>query len=311
VQPFVCRVQANRRRRVLRVNRLVEGLDGGPVDDAVRRRAGAPPARPEATQQGGGRDVRAHQADATEDFGQVEVGGADHLDALDVHELVVEHVASEVNLAGAAHDVAQVEAGRPQRHLGVADPVDGRRGHEREAAADTYHEPADRRVHLSVRPARHDVFEAADVLALLVAYRTPEQPGQRHDGVEDTLLRQDASCTASSLVRQAFGIAAPPGQQPGPARIVRRRWRCHGVPPLRSSGGSVGSDSRTRDMRPAVQQPAPVSHAVPTMRTPGTLTSASEVGSVPAGGRCAGGTTGGFAPVHGRTSFTVAPVRGI
>ena len=87
--------------------------------------AGAPPARPEAAQQGGGRDVRADQADPAEDLGQVEVGGADDLDALDVHQLVVEHVAGEVDLAGTAHDVAQVEPRRAQHHLGVPDAVDG------------------------------------------------------------------------------------------------------------------------------------------------------------------------------------------
>ena len=226
---------------------------------------------------------------------------------------MVEHVAGEVDLAGAAHDVAQIEAGRPQRHLGVADPVDGRRGHEREATADSDDEPAHRRVHLPVRPARHDVFEAADVLSLLVAHRTPQQSGKRHDGVEDACLREDAARAAPSLVRQAVGIAVPPRQQPGPVGGVRRRWRCHGGTSSAVVGriGRIGQPDAC-EARPAVQQPAPVSRAVPTARTPRRSRPATGRWISPGGGgRCAGGTTGGFAPLHGHTSFAFAPCRGI
>ena len=162
---------------------------------------------PEAPQQRGVGDVGPDEPDAADDLGQVEVGGPDDLDALDVDELMVEDVLGQQHLAGAADDVAQVEAGRAQDHLGVADAVDGRRRDEGEPAPDPDDEPAHRRVHLPVGPAGHDVVEPADLLAGLVPHRAAEQAGQRHDGVEDALGREDAARAAASLVRRAFRIA--------------------------------------------------------------------------------------------------------
>ena len=195
------------------LGRLGEGLDGGPVDDPVGRRAWPPPARAETAQQRGVGDVGAHQPDAADHLGQVEVGGTDDLDALDVDELVVEHVLGQQHLAGAADDVAQVEPGRAQQHLGVADAVDGRRRHEGQPAPDPDHQTAHRRVGLPVGPAGDDVVQPADLLAGLVAHRAAEEAGQRHDGVEDTLGRQDAARPAAALVRGAFRVAGATGEQ--------------------------------------------------------------------------------------------------
>ena len=81
------------------LGRLGEGLNGGPVDDAVGRRAWPPPAWAETAQQRGVGDIGSDEPDAADHLGQVEVGGADDLDALDVNELVVEHVLGQQHLA--------------------------------------------------------------------------------------------------------------------------------------------------------------------------------------------------------------------
>ena len=167
----------------------------------------SPPPRAETAQQRGVGDVGADEPDTADHLGQIEVGGADDLDALDVDQLVVEHVLGQQDLAGATDDVAQVEPGRAQDHLGVADPVDGGRRDEGESAPDPDHETAHRRIHLPVGPASHDVVQPADLLAGLVPHRAAEQAGQRHDGVEDTLGREDAPRSAAALVRWAFRVA--------------------------------------------------------------------------------------------------------
>ncbi len=113
--------------------------------------------------------VGAHQPDAAEHLGQVEVGGPDDLHAVDVDQLVVEDVLGQQHLAGAADDVAEVEPGRAQQHLGVADPIDGRGRDEGQPAPDPDDQPAHRRVDLAVGPAGDDVVEPADLLAGLVA----------------------------------------------------------------------------------------------------------------------------------------------
>ena len=44
-------------------------------------------------------------------WGQVQVGGADDLDAVDVHELVIEHVVRQQQLSTATLVVAEIHAG--------------------------------------------------------------------------------------------------------------------------------------------------------------------------------------------------------
>ncbi len=195
-----------------------------------------PPAtRTEPAQEGGVGHVGTHQADAPDDLGQVEVGGADDLHALDVDELVVEHVLGQQHLAGAAHDVAQVEARRAQQHLGVPDAVDGGRRHEGQTAPDPDDEPAHRRVDLPVGPARHDVIEAADLLTGLVADRATEHAGQRHDGVEDALGREDAAGAAAALVRVPIRVTGSAREQARRVGRAGRRWRGHGATSCGSS----------------------------------------------------------------------------
>ena len=46
------------------------------------------------------------------DGGQVEVGGPDDLDAVHVHQLVVEDLVGECHLARTRREVGEVEAGR-------------------------------------------------------------------------------------------------------------------------------------------------------------------------------------------------------
>ena len=50
---------------------------------------------------GWARDVHADQADPAEHGGQVQVGGPDHLDAVDVDQLVIEHVSGQHHLSRA------------------------------------------------------------------------------------------------------------------------------------------------------------------------------------------------------------------
>ena len=185
----------------------LKGWMVGPVDDAVGRRARPPPARAEAAQECGVGDIGADEPDAADHLGQVEVGGPNDLDALDVDELVVEHVLRQQHLAGTTNDVAQVEPGRAQDHLGVVDPVDGGCRYEGKATPDPDHQAGHGRVRLPVGPAGHDVVQAADLLAGLVSHRTAEKARQRHDGVEDALGRQDAARAAPALVWWSFRIA--------------------------------------------------------------------------------------------------------
>ena len=122
-------------RPVDRVGRLPERLDRRPVDDPVGRGQRAPAAWPQSAQQRGGGHVGAHETNTAEHFGQIEVGRPDDLHAVDVDQLVVEDVLGQQHLARAADDVAQVEPGRAQQHLGVRDAIDGRGGDEGQAAA--------------------------------------------------------------------------------------------------------------------------------------------------------------------------------
>ena len=111
-----------------------ERLDGGPVDDAVRRGKGTPATWPQPTQQGGGGHVGPHETNAPEHLGQVEICGPDDLDTVDVDQLVVEDVLGQEHLARSPDDVTQVEPGRAQQDLGMGDAIDGRGGDEGQTA---------------------------------------------------------------------------------------------------------------------------------------------------------------------------------
>ncbi len=126
---------------------------------------------------------------------------------------MVEDVLGQQHLAGTADDVAQVETGRAEDHLGMADPVDGGGRDEGETSTDPDDQTADRRVHLPIGPAGHDVVEPADLLAGLVPHRSTQKAGQRHDGVEDAFGREDATRAPTALVGLAFRIAGTTGDQ--------------------------------------------------------------------------------------------------
>ena len=89
----------------------------------------------------------------------------------------------------------------------MADPVNGRGRHEGQAATNPDHQTAHRRVGLSIGPTGNDVIQPADLLAGLVPHRAAEKAGQRHDGVEDTLGREDPARPAPALVWGAFRVA--------------------------------------------------------------------------------------------------------
>ena len=87
-----------------------ERLDRRPVDHLRRRRDRAQAARAEAAQQRLHADVDADEPHDVTDVRQVEVRGAHDAHAVDVDQLVVDHVPGERHLAVARHEVAQVDA---------------------------------------------------------------------------------------------------------------------------------------------------------------------------------------------------------
>ena len=209
MESLIRRLEAHLRGRAADVlGRVGKGLNGGPVDDPIGCRAWSPPAWAETTEECGVGDVGSDESDTTDHLGQVEVGGTNDLDPLDVNQLVVEHVLCQQHLARAANDVTQVEPGRTQDHLGLADPVDGGCRDEGEAATHPDHQAADRRVGLPVGPAGDNVVQTADLLPGLVAHRATQKAGQRHNGIKDTLGCQDAARAAAALVRPAICVAA-------------------------------------------------------------------------------------------------------
>ncbi len=184
LQSFVRRLETHLGRGPGLAGRLSEGLDGRPVDHAVRRGTWAPTTRPETPKERGIRHVGADQADATDGLGQVQIGRPNDLDALHIDELVIQHVFGQEHFVRSAHHVAQIEPARAQQHFRVANPVDRGGRHEGFAAPDLDDQPTHRWVDLPIRPSGHDIFEAADFLAALVAHRPTQKAGQRHDGIE-------------------------------------------------------------------------------------------------------------------------------
>ena len=100
-QPVQVLVGPRQAHRLAGVILLGEGLDGGPVDDPVRRGHAAPASGTQPAQQGGEPDVGPHQAHHVVQPGQVQVGGPEHAHAVHVDHLVVDHVVVERHLARA------------------------------------------------------------------------------------------------------------------------------------------------------------------------------------------------------------------
>ena len=89
-----------------------EGLQIGPVDRSVGRRA-APSLGQQAARVGPKPDIDSSELPSVGQPEEIDVGGTDDLHALDVHQLAVEHIPGQ-------RDVALVPHGRRDQHLGVA-----------------------------------------------------------------------------------------------------------------------------------------------------------------------------------------------
>ena len=166
--------------------RLVpEGLDRRPVDHPLGRRARAEPGRAEPAEEGVHADVDADQPDPAVDGGEVEVGGPDHLDTVDVDHLVVEDVPGEHHLAGPPDEVAQVDPRAAQDHPGVVELGDEAGVEVDDPAAHPDHEPVDRRVVLVPRDPGDEVDQLADLLAVEQPDRAADQPGEGDDRLPD------------------------------------------------------------------------------------------------------------------------------
>lgn len=116
-------------------------------------------------QQGRQRHVHPDQHHPVGERGQIEVGGAGDLHSIDVDELVVEYVAGEQHLAGAALVLAQVQARGAQRDPPGVHLLDGVGGQERVTAADPYDQAGHRRVGLGAVEPGDDIDDPADLLA--------------------------------------------------------------------------------------------------------------------------------------------------
>ncbi len=210
---------------------------------------------------------------------------------------------------GAADDVAQVEAGGAQDDLGMADPVDGGRRDEGESAPDPDDKTAHRRVHLPVVPAGDDVVEPADLLAGLVPHRAAEKArpttrwSRRHPRMR--------GCGASGGGAGAVGVPHhgndPESGVSGSARLVDGGVAME-LPPVASLEGPVrigrlvGAARHTRGSATGV-----CLRAILGFEAQGTRVARDQLGH--GVGHAPADATGGFAPRHGRTSFSVVPVR--
>ena len=310
--------------------RLAERLDGRPVDHPVRRRPHPPAPRPQPAQQRRRADVDADQPHPAEHRRQVEVGGPDDLLAVDVDELVVEHVPAQHDLAGPAGEVPQVEPGRAQDDLGVLDLLDRRRVDERQPAADPDDQPGHRRVRLAVRPAGDDVDERADLVAGLVAHRPADEAGHRDDGLADRGGGQDAFGPVPAGARSAAGGVedAPAGSADvlgarrdvagGTGRTDRSGQEEVGHRGLRSQQ-QVGTD-RARSARSsdgAAGQPTGRAHVARGRSVQGAARrrrrrrlAGRDEGPPGRVVRRAAGSTGGFAPGHRPHLLAVQPSAG-
>ncbi len=106
-------------------------VDVGPVDHPARRGPPPPAGRPEATRERDDPRLDADQADACADLGEVEVGGAHDLHAVDVDELMVDDVGHQQRLAVALFERTEIEH-RGRQDDGVRSELgDPSEGHER------------------------------------------------------------------------------------------------------------------------------------------------------------------------------------
>jgi hypothetical protein len=147
------------------------------VADAVGGGAGAVAGGSDAAHQAREAHVHPHEPPGQSDAGEVEVGGAHHAYAVDVDELAVEDVTSEHHLAGSTLVVAQVQAGGSEPDVVGVDLIDLCHRDVCGSPTDLGDEPGDGRVRATV-PARHEVHDASDLVADLVADGATLQTGE-------------------------------------------------------------------------------------------------------------------------------------
>jgi hypothetical protein len=136
-------------------------------------------------------------------------------------------------------------------------------------------------------------------LASLIGDGSAQNSGERHDGVEDTLGRQNAARPAPPLMRRTFGPVPGRGErQSGSSGGALWRGSGHGVTSCAALGrGQVGWASRWR-RSPATPNQFPSGN--------GVNLSTQQVRREGGGSRA----TGGFASRHGHTSFSKCPGQG-
>ncbi len=117
--------------------------------------------------------------------------------AVQVHHLVVEHVLGQHHLTGPAHELAQIEPGRPQVHGLVIDAVHCFDGQEAVAGSDPQQQAGQRRVTVLALHPGHQVDELADPLPALVEHGRSDQAGHADDGLLDRPAGGQAGITAT------------------------------------------------------------------------------------------------------------------
>ena len=203
-----------------------EGLHRGPVDDRLGGGTGPPAGRAQQAQQRSEADVDAHQPHRLADRRHVQVRRPDDAGPVDVHQLVIQDLGGQGGLAGAGHEIAQVQPGGGQEDLALAERGHRVGGDERAPGPDLDDHAGQRRVRVVGVPADHDVHDPAHHLAVAVVHGPAQQPGQRDQGLAD-------------FPGQLQAARAP--LEPVPQRR-RRRGECHGQ---RAYPGPPGAPGRS------------------------------------------------------------------
>ena len=206
-----------------------------------------PTRRSQPPEQRLGRNIHSHQAVAPIERCQIEVGGPDDLDSVDVHQLVVEDLFEEGHFAGARREVAQVETGRLQDDPGVLDGVDGASVDKGQPTADPDDEAGHRRVGLLTRPPADDVAEPPDLGSGLVPHGASHDAGQGHEGITDGPVSQQA---LAPLASPGTADPAPMGRRTsaGVGRVEADGGRrCTALGRFGRGSGGKGKSGETTD----------------------------------------------------------------
>ena len=179
-------------QRAARSALRTEAGDAGPVDDLVRGRQGPELRGAEPPQEAVEPDVHADQLHHPGHPGQVQVRGADNPRAIGIDKLVIDDIARQLDFAGTARDVPQVQPRRAQPDLVAAEFLHRVGWQPRPAPAEPHDQPGHRRVRLVTVPPGDDVRYPADLLPGLVDHRLADQSGQAHQLAADMPQRGQA-----------------------------------------------------------------------------------------------------------------------